>query len=83
MMSKKYIQATQLNGQAIYKFCSYIVLPVQVLIFVLKLATVGSSFISSLRLFHNKLPLNESDSMPNFIVLVIGNLHKCLVLRSY
>ena len=57
--------------------------PIHVLIFVLKLATVGSSFISSLRLFHNKLPLNESDSMPNFIVFVIGNLDRYLVLRSY
>ena len=43
------------------------------LIFVLKISTVGSSFISSLRFFDNMLPLNERDSMPKFIVFVIGN----------
>ena len=52
----------------------------------LKLTTVGTLstiYISSCSLLHNKLLLNESNSMPNSIVLAIGNLHRCLVLGLY
>ena len=59
-------------------------IPIQALVSHLKLATVDNSLISSLGVFHDKTPLNESNSMPGLLLpFLTGNLQGLFMLRSW
>ena len=56
--------------------------PDQLLIFFLNAKSVCSLLILSSRVFQRKLLLNDSDSSPEFVRLVVGNLQRFFVLRK-
>ena len=46
----------------------------------MKAATLGSAFIWSLRVFQRRLPLQDNESIPNFVARFLGNRHRFLLV---
>ena len=78
MIIRKNRQLHNTTGSYMYILQLHLI-PIQALVSHLKIATVDNSLISSLGVFHDKTPLNESNSMPGLLFpFLTGNLQGSL-----